>query len=154
MNNQGKQEVIWFTATGDEDGKPLILRSRLKESGEITESDYPNLITIYWQYETDDGSAMPGDETNEAQIDFENALEALDSEAFGFLMLVVTGNVRKEWHWYVSDVDAWMSKLNELLANHPEYPIEIENSYEPNWALYHNFISSVEGIESITERLV
>lgn len=151
MNNQSEQEDIWFTATGDEDGKPLIFRSKLKNNAEIIESDYPNLITIYWHYETDDESGMPSEETNEAQIDFEDALEALDSEAFSFLMLVVTGNGRKEWHWYAFDVDAWMEKLNELLANHPEYPIEIENSYEPDWALYHNFISGVEGIESITE---
>ena len=151
MNNQSEQEDTWFTATGEEDGKPLIFRSRIIATSEITESDYPNLITVYWYFETDDESGMPDEETNDGQIDFEDALETLDSEELSFLMLVVTGNGRKEWHWYASDVDAWMKKLNEQLANHPEYPIEIENSYEPDWSLYRNFISGVEGVESITE---
>jgi hypothetical protein len=144
MNNQSEQKDTWFTATGDEDGKPLIFRSRIKEFSDTTESDYPYLITIRWYYETDDESGMPNEETNNAQIDLEDALEPLDSEALSVLMLVVIGNGRKEWHWYASDVEVWMSKFNELLANHPEYPIEIENSYEPNWSLYHNFISGVE----------
>lgn len=153
MNNQSEQQDTWLTATGEGDGKPLVFRSRIKEFSGTNESDYPYLITIYWYYETDEESGVPNEETNKAQIDFEDALESLvDSDAFSFLMLVVTGNGRKEWHWYASDVDVWMDKINELLANQPEYPIEIENSYEPDWALYHNFISGVEGIESITEK--
>lgn len=147
MSNQSEKEDIWFTATGEEDGKPLIFRSRIK--AKTQESDYPNLVTIYWYYETDDENGIPSVETNDAQIDFEDALETLDSEAFGFLMLVVTGNGRKEWHWYASDVETWMNKFNELLTDHPEYPIEIENSFEPDWSLYHNFILGVEDIESI-----
>jgi hypothetical protein len=147
MSNPNEKEDTWFTATGEEEGKPLIFRSRIKVA--IKESDYPNLVTVYWDYEPDDESGMPSEETNEAQISFENTLESLDSEAFGHLMLVVTGNERKEWYWYVSDVETWMKKFNELLTNHSEYPIEIENSFESDWALYHNFISGVEDIESI-----
>ena len=149
MSSENEQSDTWFTATGEKDGKVLIFRSRIKAN--VRESDYPNLITIYWHYDTDDESGMPSIETNENQIVFEDALETLDSEALSFLMLVVTGNSRKEWYSYVSDVEIWMEKFNELLTTHSEYPIEIENSYEPNWDLYHNFISGVEDIEGISK---
>jgi Family of unknown function (DUF695) len=147
MTNISEKEDTWFTATGDEEGKPLIFRSRVKSS--VQEANYPNLVTVYWDYETTNESGMPDEEINEFHISFEDTLQPLDSEALSHLMLVVTGNGRKEWYWYASDVIVWMERFNELLTRHPEYPIEIENTFEPDWSFYHNFISSVEDIEDI-----
>jgi len=137
---------VWFTATGEEDGKPLIFRGRQNVPAGVTESDYPTLLSIFWPYEAADESGMPDEETNDDQIDLEDALEVLDSPGVSFQMLVVTGNGRKEWHWYVSDVEEWMTRVNELLAGHSAFPIEIVNYLEPDWAMYHGFISGVEGI--------
>lgn len=145
--NHQEQENIYFMAEGEEDGKPLIFRSLHHIPSGIIESDYPNLVTISWYYEPENESGMPDTETNNIQIELEEALEALDSPGVSLLMLVVTGNGRKEWHWYVLDVDAWINKLNELLADYPPFPIQIENHYQPDWALYHTFISGVEGIQ-------
>ena len=146
-NNRRKpQEEVWFTAEGEEEGKPLVFRGRQNAPPGVVESDYPMLVSIFWHYEPANESGMPDNETNEAQIELEDALDALDSPGISFLMLVVTGNGRKEWHWYVSDVDTWMAKLKESLAGRAAFPIEIENSHEPDWALYHSFISGVDGI--------
>jgi Family of unknown function (DUF695) len=137
---------IWFTATGEEDGKPLIFRGRQNVPSGVVESDYATLLSIFWRYQGKSQNGMPDEETNNAQIELEDALVSLDLPGVSFLMLVVTGNGRKEWHWYVSDIGKWMARLNELLAGHAAFPIEIENSPEPDWALYHNFISGVAGI--------
>lgn len=139
-------EDTWFTAKGEEEGKPLIFRGRQRFKSSVIESDYPTLLSIRWPYEPANESGMPDEETNTAQIQFEEALDELDSPGVSFLMLVVTGNGRKEWHWYVSDVDAWMSILNELLAGYPIFPVHIENSHEPDWRLYHDFISGMDGL--------
>lgn len=149
MSEKSEKKDIYFTATGEIDGLPLIFRSSLKTG--VHEPDYPYLVTVYWDYETDDKNGMPTEETNEAQVIFEDALEPLQAEAFSHLMLVVTGNGQKEWNWYVSDVESWMEQFNELISDHPDYPLEIENSFEPDWASYHNFISGVKGIESINQ---
>ena len=139
-------EDLYFTATGEEEGKPLIFRSLQSVPEGSVESDYPYLISVYWPYTPANEGGMPDAETNEDQIVFEDALENLDKSGVSHLMLVVTGNGRKEWHWYVKDIEDWMQRLNDSLAGKPVFPIEIENSKQPDWSLYHNFVSGVNGI--------
>jgi hypothetical protein len=139
-------EQLWFTATGTEDGLPLIFRGRQNIPVDVVEAAYPIRVRIFWPYEPDNDRGMPKSQTNDAQIEFEDALAPLDTADSGFQMLVVTGNGRKEWHWYVANLQSWMDALNEALNGSPEYPIEIENSFEPDWSLYHGFISNMKGI--------
>lgn len=146
QREQGYGESLWFTANGEEDGKPLIFRGRQAAPAGVTESDYPFLMTVYWPYDPANEQGMPDGTTNVAQVEFEDAVSDLDLPGLSILMLVVTGNGRKAWHWYASDVDAWMEKLNDLLMHYPEVPISIENSPEPDWILYHGFMSGVKGI--------
>lgn len=143
--HEGREDV-WFTAEGEADGKPLIFRGRQHVPAGIIEAGYPYLVSIFWPYEPENDSGMPDRKTEDAQVEFEDVMDGLDSPGMGFLMLVVTGNGQKEWHWYVSDVDAWMARMNESVAGHPAFPIEIESSHEPDWATYHDFISGVDGI--------
>lgn len=138
-------ENIYFTATGEENGKPLIFRSIKSVPVGSKESDYPYLINVYWPYTADNEGGMPNADSNDAQIEFEDALERLDKSGISHLMLVVTGNGRKEWFWYVKDIDNWINQLNVSLAGKPVYPIQIETSHQPDWSQYHKFISGVSG---------
>ena len=139
-------ENLYFTAQGEQDGKPVIYRSLERVPENQKESDYPNLINIYWPYDVDANNGMPDPTTNDNQITFEDAIESLDQNGISHLMLVVTGNGRKEWIWYVKDVESWMNQLNEKLAGHDVYPIEIEIDQDPEWSTYHNFVAGVKGI--------
>jgi hypothetical protein len=139
-------ENIYFTAQGEQDGKPVIYRSLENVPKGQKESDFPNLINIYWPFALEVNNGMPDSKTNENQIAFEDAIESLDKNDISHLMLVVTGNGRKEWIWYVKDVDSWLNRLNELLQGHEVYPIEIEIDQDPEWSTYHNFVSGVKGI--------
>src|SRR5262245_2282019 len=100
-------EDVWFTATGEEDGKPLVFRSRQNVPSGVVESNYPTLVSVFWPYKSATESGMPDEGTNDSQIILEDALQPLVSSGVSVLMLVVTGNGRKEWHWYVSDVAKW-----------------------------------------------
>lgn len=136
---------IYFTATGQEDGMPLIFRS-LKDVPEgVNQADFPNLISIIWRYNADTNNGMPNADENNAQVAFEDALEHLDVNKISRLMLVVTGNGRKEWHWYVRDAEGWTGKLNRALVGQSPYPIEITHTLEPDWSLYRNFVTNVSG---------
>ena len=95
-NRRKPQEEVWFTAGGEEDSKPLVFRGRQNVPPSVVESDYPTLVSIFWPYEPANESGMPDEETNDAQIELEDALDALDSPGISFLMLVITGNGRKE----------------------------------------------------------
>jgi hypothetical protein len=57
------------------------------------------LISIYWPYVATNEGGMPDAETNGAQIVSEDALEILDRSGMSYLMLLVTGNCRKVWHY-------------------------------------------------------
>jgi len=138
-------ENIYFTAQGKQNGKPVIYRSMQAVPKGQLEADYPNLINIYWSFDVDSNNGMPDRSSNEKQIAFEDAIESLDANGVSHLMLVVTGNGRKEWIWYVKDVDKWIGQLNTLLAGHEVYPIEINIEKEPTWSTYHSFVSSVGG---------
>lgn len=142
---QDTEQDTWFTAQGEEAGSPLIFRGRTNVPAGIVEAEYPFLVSVYWPYEPLDEIGMPSDEVNDAHIEFEDLLEKLDAPGSGFLMLVITGNGQKEWHWYVAKVDAWMQALNDALAGQPAFPIEIEDDHQPDWALYHEFIARLDG---------
>ena len=137
---------VYFTARGEQNGNPVIYRSIENVPEGQNESDFPTLVSIYWPFNENVNNGMPDQQTNEEQVLFEDALETLDQNGMSHLMLVVTGNGRKEWLWYVKDADSWMAKLNELLIDHKVYPVEISISSEPSWSTYHNFISGVKGI--------
>lgn len=140
------EQNLYFTAQGEENGKPIIYRSLHAVPFGERESDFPYLINIYWAFDAESNNGLPDAISNEAQIEFENHLESLDSNGISHLMLVVTGNGRKEWVWYVSNIESWMDEFNNLLSDCPVYPIEIENDLDPEWNTYHNFVAGVKGI--------
>ncbi|OOF24070.1 hypothetical protein BZJ19_11910 [Salinivibrio proteolyticus] len=139
-------ENIYFTATGEQEGRPVIYRSMQSVPEGEKEADFPTLINIYWPFEKEENNGMPDQSTNDKQVAFEDAIAPLDVNGTSHLMLVVTGNGRKEWIWYVKDSKEWVGKLNELLAGHDVYPIQIEMENDPKWSTYHNFVSGVKGI--------
>jgi hypothetical protein len=134
----------YFTATGQEDGKPLVFRGILAVPESIRKDQLPNRMTIFWHY-VPVGDGMPSAETNEAQIELEDALLDLDVNELGRQVLVVTGNGRKEWHWYVKDPDNWSTQLRQRVAGH-SYPIIIERANDPHWSLYLDFLSGLKGL--------
>lgn len=67
-------ENIYFTATGEQEGKPVIYRSMQNVPGGEKEADFPTLINIYWPFEKEENNGMPDQSTNEKQIGFEDAI--------------------------------------------------------------------------------
>ena len=129
---------IWATATGQENELPLVFRFRQHIPVAVSSSaDFPTLINIYWRYDGTNNNGMPPYDDNEQQIKFEDAIAPLDEQdRLGYLMLVVTGNSRKEWIFYANDIPAWLERFNDLLAGHTVYPIEIETDSDPEWSTW------------------
>lgn len=135
---------IYFTATGEQDGNPLIFRALKTVPEGVSKAELPYRITISWRYEPV-ANGMPSAETNGDQIDFEDAVMALDVNSVGRQMLVVTGNGWKVWYWYVRDADAWQNQLAQKIAGN-SYPIKLERAYDGDWSVYEYFIANVNGM--------
>lgn len=136
-------EDTYFMASGEEHGKPLIFRSMTTVPVGVHEADLPNRVIIRWRYETD-LNGMPAADSYSRQNALEDALMPLDVNAIGRQVIVVTGDDRKEWHWYVKDFDSWMAELNRKLAASSAYPIEISHTYEPEWSSFKSFLAEVK----------
>ena len=131
----------WVIAEGYED-LPILYRLRKCVPEGILIKDYPFLLSILWEYETDNPSGMPSNEINKLQSSFENALDQMNSSGSGIMMLVVTGNGRREWVWYVNDPQVWLQILHECLQGHPAYPLDIQQSEDPEWETWKTFRDS------------
>ncbi|WP_169308294.1 DUF695 domain-containing protein [Ferrimonas aestuarii] len=139
------EESRYFVAEGLEDGNVVVYRAPQSVPSGTLESTYPTLINIYWPFDSND-SGMPSPDINDQLALFENTTSSLDAAGISHLMLVVTGNGRKEWIWYVNDVESWLDQFNSLLSAHDVFPIELEMEVDEDWSTYHQFIESTKGI--------
>ena len=136
-------EGSWSIAEGKDDGLPIIYRYRSGIPNGINESNYPNMISIVWQYDEDENQGMPSEDTNAMQTEFDNALDAIGTGEIGVLMIAITGNNQKEWIWYVKDTHNWMNQMVECLNGHPQYPLNFEHHEEKTWDTYKLFIQKM-----------
>ena len=124
----------WTIAHAEEDGMALLFRYR----NEIPVKDpagFPYVLSIVWEYDGDQNLGMPADETLAQMERLEDSLDSIDDRD-ALLMVVVTGNNRREWIWYVDDTSKYMSLLNQALRGKPKFPIDFSASEDPAWLTY------------------
>jgi Family of unknown function (DUF695) len=143
VTSADSQEDLWATATGEEAGSVVIYRYRQNRPVGANCLAYPNALRVIWPYDASVRNGMPPTDDNELQVGFEDAIEHLGEAPHGYLMLVFTGNGRKEWLFYVGNIEGWMLSLNESLAEHYPYPLEIENWSDAAWETWRNFADNV-----------
>jgi hypothetical protein len=134
---------MWATATGEEEGLPTIYRYRQNRPFAIGGTPYSSALRVVWEFDASVRNGMPPQETNELQVSFEHALAPVGEGDVGFLMLVFTGNGRKEWLYYVTDPGVWVDRLNTLLLEHQPYPLQIEDWPDGDWSTWQNFADTV-----------
>lgn len=94
----------------------------------------PWLTVVSWQYDGSGNDGMPGVDLQELMQELERALYPLEESAFSLAAYRRTGNGLKEFSYYVEDRALFMARLNELLAGHPKYPLEIKFFEDPTWS--------------------
>lgn len=134
-------EERWLIAESQDTELPILYRVRKALPSGMDVAAYPTLLNIYWAYEGAHG--MPAPDIRERQSLFEDALYRIDAEAIGFLMMVVTGEARKEWIYYIQDAKVFIIVFNECLAGHAPYPIELEVNSDPEWHTWRKFLADL-----------
>src|SRR5215510_10162424 len=133
---------LWQVATASEKGRPIIIRFRVHVPIGVQTDNFPTLVKILWSYDGSVRNGLPGTEDRDRHVEFEEATRSLnENDKLGFLMLVVTGNSRKEWTHYVSNLDAWLACLSELVGSHDAYPIELGTMQDPAWTAWRDVAS-------------
>ena len=121
----------------------MIYRYRQSRPGGADCVAYPRALRVVWPYDALVRKGMPPVEDNKLQVGFEDAIVQLCDAPHGYLMLVFTGNGRKEWLFYVGDIDRWMATFNASLSGHSPYPLQIENWPDAEWSTWQNFVDGV-----------
>ena len=148
LKSNFKEDLIadgnWSIAEGENNGFPVLYRFRSSIPKIIKETNFPHKISIVWQYQGENTKGMPSKETNQLQINFDDALDEIGTGEIGVLMIAITGNNQKEWIWYVKDPHNWMNQMIKCLDNHPQYPLDFQHSRDEQWDTYKSFIKMMK----------
>lgn len=112
---------------------------------------FVHAIVIRWRYAASDeraphrlGPGFPDNTVNQAQLQFEGALDPLSCENDDAeLMCVTTGMGQKEWVYYARDRDGFMARLNALLAGHAPFPVEINFYDDAEWNIWGGILKRI-----------
>jgi hypothetical protein len=130
----------WFTAVADDGGMPVIARVREKIPEGVTPADYPALVGVVWEY-FPSGNGLPSQNLTAHMTTFEDLLTGeFESTKDAILMVVVTGNGRREWQWYSRKPDAFLQRI-KALAKDPQFPVVAGQQADPSWSGYRRFQS-------------
>ncbi len=139
-----KAEDKWTVATGDDNGKPMIVRFRADTPTGVDTKSYPHLLAISWKYKPENEGGMPSETDNKRMILFEELLDSLEDKRTAYMTVAVTCNGVKEWQWYSRDTDETINLLNSALSGQAQFPIEISLDEDPSWSAYLKFKNSAK----------
>jgi hypothetical protein len=128
--NPPEQENKGIIGRYYEDEKPVIMKFVNELPDKETMNKLSFLTIVSWKYDGSQNNGMPNSEVNQQMITLEDAISNSMTETDIFEHAYSrTGNNLKEFAYYSTSQDDFMSLLNHTLKKHGRYPIEI-NFYE------------------------
>jgi len=127
--------VSWLVTFSKQADSLLLLKVRNEVPPDAQPAKFPTAIEMHWKY-VPDAKGMPADKVVTQIAKFEAAVDPIQGDHLGYLMMIVTGKGERTWLWYVADPKAFAAELNRLIPGHP-YPITLSaGSKEPDWTTY------------------
>jgi hypothetical protein len=128
------ETAAWNIADGIKGGQPIVLRYRPELHPFLGDARYPRRLSITWNYPCDNSSGMPSHLQSDEMQKFEDLLQAhLDADGTAILAFVRTHAGSRSWIYYIADAQLLAQRINAALANHPDFPIELEVADDPEW---------------------
>jgi hypothetical protein len=126
---------VWDIATGENDGRPMLIRFRPMLRDFLGHDSFPRRLTVTWIYEPDPIRAgLPNQDQADEMAAFEGHLvAALDPNRIAVLAFVFTNNGLRQWTYYSSDTDLVRELINSALEDHPDLPIRLLAEDDPEW---------------------
>jgi hypothetical protein len=127
--------IGWVATVVERQGHLLSVKVRNEIPTGAQPATYPNAIEMHWKYEPD-ANGLPSERVLAQIAKLEAALDPIQGDRAGYLMMIVTGNGERTWLWYVADSKAFGAELNDLIPGHP-FPVTLNASgTEPDWKTY------------------
>ncbi|MEA2164612.1 MAG: hypothetical protein QOK37_2739 [Thermoanaerobaculia bacterium] len=131
----------WVLTTSKD--KRLLVKVRNQVPVAVSPASYAHAIEMHWKY-APDSLGMPAEKVVGQIAKFEAAIDPIQGDRIGYLMMIVTGNGERTWLWYVADPKAFAAALNRLIPGHP-YPIAINIAQkEPDWKTYRTMRGKIQ----------
>ena len=125
----------WFVAASNKNGKFVVVKVRREIPADAKPAQYPNVIEMHWKY-APDIQGMPAEMVISQMAKLDAAIDPIQGDHVGYLMVTITGNGERTWIWYVNDPKAFGAELNRLIPGHP-FPITLNaDASEPDWKTY------------------
>jgi hypothetical protein len=142
--DKSTHDNIWAVATGEDNGKPMIIRYRTEIPSNVNIKQYPCLMAVVWKYKSDNENNLPTNTDSSRMYQFEELLEPLEAKKIAFLTVSVTCNGIKEWQWYSNNQDKFMAALNSALSGQLPFPIKVVKQQDPDWSAYYRFKNNIK----------
>jgi Family of unknown function (DUF695) len=127
----------WLVTESKLHDKLLLLKVRNEIPSSAKPAQFPNVIEMHWKY-APDSLGMPAERVVSQIARFEAAVDPIQGDRVGYLMMIVTGNGERTWFWYVADPKIFAAALNRLIPGHP-FPITLNAAAtEPDWKTYRH----------------
>jgi hypothetical protein len=125
------------------DGVPILWTLVPELPDEQVRRATPWLTVVSWVYDGSSKNGMP-DGAIEAQMqDLEGAITQIERPGVCHEAYRRIGRDLREFVFYISDRDQFLEELNERLARHPRYPIEIKFFEDPLWSDFKQLIDDL-----------
>lgn len=128
------QTDAWNLAKSKNPEQATVLRYRPSLKEFLGDESYTKRLTVVWTFKPADAIGRPSDTQSADMKDFEDLLlRTLDPDRLAILAFVFTSNGKREWNFYLSDVDEVGIRINQALAKIPNLPIQLKIVNDPNW---------------------
>src|SRR5258708_17182227 len=115
--------IGWVVTISKVEGHLLSVKVRNTLPAEAQPAKYPNAIEMHWKYPPDD-KGLPSEKVLTQIAKLEAAVDPIQGDRVGYLMMIVTGNGERTWLWYVADPKAFGSALNRPVPGH-RFPLTL-----------------------------
>ena len=129
-----EKEPLGIVGTAKIDGKRVVYRFVTRGPTDEQRKNLPWCAVVSWKYDGTENEGMPAKAVQERMRVLDDSLEkGVVKEGSCEHLISRTGNNLKELIYYIRDRDAFIEQLNNALADHEAFPIEIEFFADPEW---------------------
>lgn len=143
MSNTAASNEEWSTAISKHqtEDKTIVFRYLSKLPVQYDRKELSERVVLVWKYQGMKG--MPSTDERQLMDQMEDLLALIEKRGVAKLVMVSTGNNLREWTYYATSKEIFLSELNVALHGKAAFPIEIHIGKDPSWSTYENFKSGV-----------
>jgi hypothetical protein len=145
MTNQTNDDDAsnpWIVDHASENGQWIVVRVAKEVPETVDVNDYPEWACVHWTVQSHREDLMPNGKEMDLMDDFEDLINEHDCD-LGWFMYSITGNLRKEWVWYVKNGEDFISAVEEAASQLGDLPIKVGFAKANNWEKYHSILAAM-----------